>query len=59
MPVPMATAPPISQAIFALFRAAVTRPARLSAAYDAQIAITTESATKRKSYVELNMDVFN
>src|SRR5580700_11088212 len=50
MPNPIATAPPASQIVWVLPRAAVTRPARSSAAYEAQIAITTERITNRSSY---------
>src|ERR1700692_472153 len=57
MPSPMAPAPPISQKTRARPRAAVTRPARSSAVYDAQIAMRTESATSRKSYEPVSSGV--
>src|SRR5437867_1927137 len=45
MPKPIAVAPPISQALRTQPLAAVTRPPRSSAAYDAEMAITTERTT--------------
>src|SRR5690242_230574 len=53
MPVPMATLPPESHASRARPRAAVTRPASVSAVYDAQIASRIESATNGASCVSV------
>src|ERR1700730_2395269 len=50
MPVPIAPAPHSSQTARVQPPAAVTRPARSSAAYDANMAINTESATSAKLY---------
>jgi hypothetical protein len=47
---PIANAPPPSQTVRARPVAAVTRDARSRAVYEATTAITTESATSRKSY---------
>src|ERR1700749_1565660 len=50
MPVPIAPAPPSSQTARVQPIAAVTRPARSRAAYDANMAINTESATSASLY---------
>src|SRR5689334_17714208 len=50
MPVPIAPAPPSSQTVRVQPLAAVTRPARSRAAYDANMAINTESATSAWLY---------
>src|SRR5216683_4074022 len=50
MPVPIAPAPHSSQTARVQPPAAVTRPARSSAAYDENMAINTESATSTKLY---------
>src|SRR5580700_1856310 len=50
MPVPIAPAPPSSQTARVQPLAAVTRPARSRAAYDANMAINTESTTSAWLY---------
>ena len=47
MPMPMAVAPPLSQSVRATPRAEVTPPARSSAAYDAIVAISADTTTRR------------
>src|ERR1700738_390313 len=51
MPSPMTMAPPASQPRRVRPAAELTRPAKLSAAYDARIAMTTERVTRPRSWV--------
>src|SRR5882724_9200506 len=57
MPVPIAAAPPSSQAMRVQPLAAVTRPARSKAAYDAKMAMNTESATSASLYEPIKFGV--
>src|SRR5215469_9468994 len=50
MPLPSATAPPASHAQRSQPRATVIRPARSSAANEAQMAIATDNATSHQLY---------
>src|SRR5882762_6860254 len=57
MPVPIAAAPPSSQAMRIQPLDAVTRPARSKAAYDAKMAMNTESATSASLYEPIKFGV--
>src|SRR6185295_3002635 len=50
MPMPIAVAPPVSQYSRTRPRETVIRPARFSAAYEARVAMTTDSTTSEGMY---------